>query len=180
MNGNKTNFLLLMLIGIDILLIIAVSGLFIRVNMLQRSLSIQPAQNGLKVSAKAPSFTLEDTTGKSVSLSDFAGENVLLVFSSVTCSYCAEMYPWLKEFSERHGDMKIIMISNGSVEDNQRLVETQGFAFPVLIHAGSVAEDYLVPGTPFFYVIDGNGIITAVGYAGSLSQLEELVSSAQK
>jgi methylamine dehydrogenase accessory protein MauD len=182
MNENKVNSILLMLIGIDILLIVAIGGLFVRVNNLQRSLSgeMQPAQEGLDVSMKAPLFTLRDTTGTDISLSDFAGEKVLLVFSSVTCPYCAEMYPWLKKFSERHSDMKILMISNGSLDENRRLAEAQDFQFPVLIHEGSVAKDYRVPGTPFFYVIDADGIITAVGYASSLEQLEELVNNAQK
>jgi hypothetical protein len=36
-------------------------------------------------------------------------------------------------------------------------------------------EDYQVPGTPFFYVIDGKGIIANAGFANTLKQLETLV-----
>jgi len=45
----------------------------------------------------------------------------------------------------------------------------------VLAWDDAVARDYLVPGTPFFYVIDGAGVIANVGFAGTLKQLEALV-----
>ena len=38
-----------------------------------------------------------------------------------------------------------------------------------------VRGDYQVPGTPFFYVIDGEGVIANAGFAGTLEQLEALV-----
>ncbi|MEA3338426.1 MAG: hypothetical protein U9R15_00525 [Chloroflexota bacterium] len=37
------------------------------------------------------------------------------------------------------------------------------------------ARDYQAPGTPFFYVIDGDGVIAKAGFAGTLEQLEALV-----
>jgi len=38
-----------------------------------------------------------------------------------------------------------------------------------------VMVDYQVPGTPFFYVIDGEGVIVSKGFANTLEQLKELV-----
>ena len=35
--------------------------------------------------------------------------------------------------------------------------------------------DYQVPGVPFFYVVDGEGIIANGGFANTLEQLEALV-----
>jgi hypothetical protein len=43
-----------------------------------------------------------------------------------------------------------------------------------------VAKKYQVPGVPFFYVINGRGVVTAQGFANSLEQLEELVKAAGK
>jgi peroxiredoxin len=88
------------------------------------------------------------------------------------------MYPHLKAFSESREDVQIVLVSQGSAEENRQLVEEQGFAFPVLPVSGwndPVMEDYQVPGTPFFYVIDGKGIIANAGFANTLKQLETLV-----
>ncbi|MBC8254987.1 MAG: hypothetical protein H8E35_13320 [Ardenticatenia bacterium] len=68
-----------------------------------------------------------------------------------------------------------MMISRGPVEENRQLVEEQGFDFPVLAWDDAVARDYQVPGTPFFYVIDREGMIANTGFAGTLEQLEVLV-----
>jgi peroxiredoxin len=81
-----------------------------------------------------------------VSLDDFAGQRVLLAFSSTHCPACKEMYLHLKAFSEGGGDIQVVMISEGSAEDNQQLVQARGFAFPVLAWDDSVAGDYQVPG----------------------------------
>jgi len=42
------------------------------------------------------------------------------------------------------------------------------------------ARDYQAPGTPFFYVIDGEGMIASAGFAGTLEQLEALVADSEE
>ena len=98
-----------------------------------------------------------------------------LVFSSTQCPACIEMYPHLGAFSEREEDVQVVMISRGSADENRQLVEERGFGFPVLTWDDGVARDYQVPGTPFSYVIDGQGMITNAGFAGTFEQLEGLV-----
>ncbi|MCK4451710.1 MAG: redoxin domain-containing protein [Anaerolineae bacterium] len=184
--------LLLMLMGIVILLMVAIIGLFLRMNQLQREVlaALAPLQAramgqemGLEVGTEAPDFTLLDTNGSMVSLGGFAEQRVLLAFSSTHCSACKEMYPHLKAFSESREDVQVVMISQGSVEENQRLVQEQGFAFPVLTASGwddEVMLDYQVPGVPFFYVIDEEGIIANAGFANTLEQLEALVERGEE
>ena len=109
-----------------------------------------------------------------VSLEDFVGREVLLLFSSIQCSACAEMYPYLGVFSQRHPDVAVLMLSRGSAEENQSLVEAQGYAFPILAWDNAVARDYQIPGVPFCYVIDGEGMIANAGFANTLEQLEAL------
>ena len=184
--------LLLMLMGIVILLMVAIIGLFLRMNQLQLEVlaALAPLQAramgqemGLEVGTEAPDFTLLDTNGSMVSLGGFAEQRVLLAFSSTHCSACKEMYPHLKAFSESREDVQVVMISQGSVEENQRLVQEQGFAFPVLTASGwddEVMLDYQVPGVPFFYVIDEEGIIANAGFANTLEQLEALVERGEE
>lgn len=189
MAESKTDILILLLMGIVILLMVAIIGLFIRMNQLQGQVlaALAPLQAGaigqkmgLEIGTQAPDFTLPDTAGQMVSLYDFTGQKVLLAFSSTHCRACTEMYPHLRAFSESRPDIQVVMISQGSAEENQRLVQAQGFTFPVLPVSGwddEVILDYQVPGTPFFYVIDGEGVITNAGFANTLEQLKELAQA---
>jgi len=184
MNETRTQVLLLLLMGVVILLTVAIVGLFIRMNQLQREVlaALEPLQamrgpQGLEIGTEAPAFTLPDAAGQMVALGDFAGQKVLLVFSSMKCPACAEVWPHLKTFNEREEDIRVVMISHGTVEENRQLMEEQGFDFPVLAGDDAIARDYQVPGTPFFYVIDGDGVIANAGFAGTLEQLEALVES---
>lgn len=180
----RLEVLLLLLMGVVILLMVAIIGLFIRMSQLQREVlvALGPLEAGaigqeigLEVGTQAPDFTLYDTAGQMVSLDDFAGQRVLLAFSSTHCRACTEMHPHLKAFSESREDVQVVMVSRGSGEENRQLVEDQGFAFPVVAWEDAVAREYESPGTPFFYVIDGEGVITNAYFANTLEQLEALV-----
>jgi methylamine dehydrogenase accessory protein MauD len=187
MAESKTEVLILMLMGIVILLMVAIIGLFIRMNQLQNAIlatlgtfQAMGVPEGLEIGTKAPDFTLPDTAGQMVSLDGFSGQKVLLAFSSTRCPACVEMYPHLKAFSESREDVRVVMISHGSAEENRQLVEEQGFAFPVLPLSGwddEVMVGYQVPGVPFFYVIDGEGVIVNKGFANTLEQLKQLVKA---
>ena len=187
MSQSRTETLLLVLMTIVLLLMVAIGGLFFRMTQLQREVlaALQPFQAveppaGLAEGSPAPAFTLSDPAGQAVSLADFAGQRLLLVFASPHCPACREMYPHLKAFSETHPDMRVVMVSNGTVEENRQLVEEQGFDFPVLGWEDDVAGAYRVPGTPFSYVIDGAGMVVNARFAGSLEQLEALVGAGER
>jgi len=126
MSENRTQALLLMLIGVVILLMLANVGLFLRMNQLQREVlaALQPLQamrgsQGLDIGTQSLAFSLPDTTGQMVSQDDFAGQRVLLAFSSTECPACKEMYPHLKAFSESREDMQVVMVLRGSAEENR-------------------------------------------------------------
>ncbi len=183
--GTRTDTLLLMLMGIVILLMIANIGLFLRMNQLQRQVltALEPARfvnppaEGLDKGTPAPAFSLSDTKGGQVSLADLAGQQTLLVFSSISCPGCIKLFPELKTFSEQSQEVRVVMVSRASEEENVQLVEEQGFAFVVLNWQDAVAQDYQVPGTPFAYLIDEQGIIVNKGFVAALEQLEELVEA---
>ena len=114
MAESKTDVLILMLMGIVILLMVTIVGLFLRMNQLQREVlaALAPLrieaigqELGLEIGTPAPTFTLPDTAGQMVSLDDFTGQKVLLAFSSTHCPACKEMYPHLEAFSESWPDI---------------------------------------------------------------------------
>ncbi len=176
--------LLLMLTGIVLLLMVAIIGLFVRMNQLQRAVweaftvsrTGAVEEMGLAVGAEAPDFGLSDTDGAEVTLGDFAGRKVLLVFSSISCPACSELYPHLEAFSEVREEVQVVMISRGSAEGNRQLLEEQGFDFPVLAWDDGVIQAYQVPGTPFCYVIE-EGVVVNKGFANTQEQLEALIEN---
>jgi len=181
--------LLMMLMGIVILLMVAIIGLFVRMNQVQKAVleaaaplkAVAQAQSewfdqsastqlpkGLEAGTLAPSFTLTNTMGTPVSLANFAGQSVLLVFSSTHCQACSEMYPELSKFSTAKNDVQVLMISIGTVQEAQQMAQAQGFTFPVLPVPDwrhQVAQSYQVNQVPLFYVVDAEGIVVGVDFA---------------
>jgi methylamine dehydrogenase accessory protein MauD len=181
MERGRTDVLLLLLMGIILLLMVAIFGLFLRMNQLQREVlvaleSMRQAQQpfGLPLGIKAPSFTLPDLSGQSVSIEAFSGRKVLLVFASPRCPACRDMYPHLKAFAGKHPEVAVVMVSMGTEDENRQMVQGEGFEFPVLRGDEGVVAAYRVPGTPFFYLIGEDGIIARAGFASTLEQLEAL------
>ena len=62
------------------------------------------AANGAR--QEAHDFTLKSMDGKTIHLSDFKGEAVLLNFWETTCEPCKIETPWLVEFQKRAKDCK--------------------------------------------------------------------------
>lgn len=87
------------------------------------------------ISEKAPDFTLFDKDGKSVSLSDFFGEKVVLYFypkdntpgcTRQACAF-AEAY---NEFREKN--ITVIGVSRDSTESHQKFAEKYNLPFVLL------------------------------------------------
>lgn len=182
MSRSRTETLLLLLTGIVLLLMVAIVGLFLRMEQLQREVlaalaPLRPAHSpsGLPSGTKAPAFTLPDLSGQMVSLEALAGQEVLLVFASPHCPACREMYPHLGAFARKHPEVAVVMVSLGSGEENRQVAQEQGFSFPVLEGDEEVMAAYRVPGTPFFYVLDGEGMILRSGFAVREEEIEALV-----
>ncbi len=181
---HRTDTLILMLMGIVILLMIAIVGLFWNMTQMQRAIlsaldtvptSGNSASNtGLELDTPAPEFELTDTSGRFVALSDFAGRQVLLVLSAPTCSACIKLYPHLQEFNQRHSDIQMLMISFGDEEVTRKAYDKEGFNFPVLHGTKDTAEKYQLEFTPFLYLINSGGNIEKKGISQTIDDLELL------
>ena len=84
---------------------------------------------------KAPDFTLEDQDGNSISLSDFAGQNVLLWFypKASTPGWTTEGQELRDEFQNFQDKNTIILgMSADSVKSQKNFSEKQNFPFLLL------------------------------------------------
>jgi peroxiredoxin len=126
---------------------------------------------GLPAGARAPDFTLKDANGKTVSLADFRGQNVVLAFYpldwSPACSDQLSLYQnELAEFQKY--DAQVIGISIDSLYSHGAWAAVRQLTFPLLADfspKGEVARRYRVmrEGDGFteraLYVVDREGVI---------------------
>lgn len=127
--------------------------------------------SGLPVATHAPEFSLPDASGKMVSLAEFRGKNVVLVFYpldwSPACSDQLSLYQSeLDEFEKYNA--QVIAISVDSLYSHGAWAAVRGITFPLLADfhpRGEVAALYKVwrQSNGFseraLYVIDTQGII---------------------
>lgn len=119
-------------------------------------------RNGLRPGTPAPPFTLPRLDGGELSLGDYAGRRVLLVFSDPDCGPCNLLAPKLERLSKQSPDVSIVMVSRGDPEQNRRKVAEHGMTFPVVLQEGwQLSREYAKFATPVAYLIDEEGRIAA-------------------
>ena len=123
---------------------------------------------------------LKNEKGDSVLLESLIESPTLLVFTNHSCQACQSLYPELKDFSRSNQDIKIILITTNTPEENAIFLEedldiTQ-LGWEVLSGIRQVFEYYNITGTPTLAFIDEPGVIRNIGYASSKSQIVELIN----
>jgi len=121
----------------------------------------------LGIGTQAPDFSLpEPASGNSVSLSDYAGQPLLVVFSCNHCPYVLHILESFTAFAnekQRQG-LAVVMISANDVagypadgpEKMAALAQSYGFEFPYLYdESQQVAVAYRAACTPDFFLFDG-------------------------
>ena len=138
------------------------------------------ARDGLAPGQRAPDFTLPDLEGRPVSLVDFRGLPLLLIFGSPTCVPCRALIPDLNVLaSERREELRVLFLSQGRVDDTRRFASEAAVQVPVAAHPDDdLPGKYKARVTPFAFLIDGEGIIRAKGLANNRDHLDLLLRMA--
>ncbi|MDM8557517.1 redoxin domain-containing protein [Candidatus Parabeggiatoa sp. HSG14] len=130
-----------------------------------------PIVEAVRVDFLAPSFTLLDTRGAPISLSDFRGKHIVLEWFNPDCRIVQRHYQdktmhWL---ASNYISQEVIWLAINSTyymtqEDNIRWKDTKGLHYHLLgDFTGEVAKLYQAKRTPQMYVIDPRGILIYKG-----------------
>ncbi|MCZ6828528.1 MAG: TlpA disulfide reductase family protein [Gammaproteobacteria bacterium] len=121
---------------------------------------------GLVSAETAPRFSLRDSSGDEVSLSDFQGQPLVLHFWATWCPYCKKLQPGLQRLGRDYKEAGLVVLGISFSEDDgaqpQAVLRQRGLSFTTLIEGDSVASLYAVRGTPTTFFIDREGNIVAV------------------
>jgi len=111
---------------------------------------------------EAPAFSLKGLDGKTVSLSDFKGKPVLLVFWATWCPSCREGITLLEKFSLGKRDqfsILLLTIDGERQKRAERIIKEDHITLPVLlIMKEKILDHYGVRGwIPLIFFIDKEG-----------------------
>jgi peroxiredoxin len=118
-------------------------------------------RTGLKAGTPAPDFTLPGLDGSEVTLEDFRGKRVLLVFSDPDCAPCQLLAPKLEKVHKRARDLQVLMISRGDPEVNRAKRAEQRLTFPIALQRQwEISKSYGMFATPIAFLVNKDGVLT--------------------
>jgi peroxiredoxin len=111
----------------------------------------------------APDFSLEDTAGNKVSLSQMQGKVVVVNFFTIWCQPCRHEMPDLNAIYQENKDKGLSMVGiclNADPNQLKVLVKQLNLDYPVLLGTDKVNKDFgEIVGVPTTFIIDKQGKI---------------------
>lgn len=121
-----------------------------------------PVQKG----QPAPDFTLATLDGGEATLSDYAGQVVVVNFWATWCPPCKAEMPDIHDYYLANQDKGFTVLAVNAQEDTatvNRFIESTDFTFPILLDShGDVEQQYQVRSFPSTFVIDRDGKIVYI------------------
>ncbi len=145
------------------------------------------------INEQAPNFSLKDTDGNTVTLSDFKGKIVILDFWATWCTPCKKSFPAMQMAVNIYKDdpnVKFLFIHTWEKEEDAtksaiNYLKENNYSFKLLMDlkdpvtkTNKVIESYKVTGIPTKFIIDGKGNICfkVTGFSGGNEAAVEEIS----
>ncbi len=124
----------------------------------------------------------ETAPQQGVSLHDFAGHRVLLVFTQSGCSPCKTIVPELNRLAAvgriaNPSHPQVLIVNNGDLEATRKWSAEVAARIPVLAQTQfTFSKKYEVFATPFAFLIDEQGVIAAKGIINNRQHIRYVLS----
>jgi methylamine dehydrogenase accessory protein MauD len=138
--------------------------------------------DGLEIGTEAPALVASDVrNGRTVSLSEFEGQPVIVAFLSPSCGPCTKLVPHLNRLAGERREVPMIAVLTGGEHDGRGehyarelsgRIEVVGDADKELERA------YEVQRTPLVYLINDEGRIATRTISNDLVDLEDTLGEA--
>ena len=133
--------------------------------------AITIAKAAAKPGDTAPAFSLQDTSGKTVNLSDFSGKIVVLEWVNPDCPFVKRHYnlKTMTTLADKNKDKGVVWIgiATGNTANADKLksfTEKKSIGYPILLDPdGSTGKAYGAKRTPEMFIIDKDGKIAYQG-----------------
>ena len=138
---------------------------------------VRPLETGLPVGIPAPTFSLPDLLGETVTLARLcaSGKRVLLIFSDPACRPCNALLPEIGRWRVEYPDLIVALITRGTREANLTKATEHGLSHVLLQQGNEVAGTYGAQGTPSAVLVQSDGLV-ASPLAGGASAIRILVA----
>jgi thiol-disulfide isomerase/thioredoxin len=110
----------------------------------------------------APEWTLQSASGESITLSEIAAQQpVIVLFWATWCPYCKALMPHIQSIRLEYSDQVRVLAVHFRDDkgDPVAFVNNAGYDFTLLLDGGEVAELNEVWGTPGLFIIDTDRVI---------------------
>ena len=129
------------------------------------------AGDGVSVGDTAPDFTLADTAGNEVSLSDVEGKIIVLEWLNPDCPFVQRHYKagTMKNLATRYADDGVVWLTINSTHymdaaANAKFKADNELPSTILVdQSGEVGHLYGAVTTPHMYIIDAGGKLVYIG-----------------
>ena len=129
------------------------------------------AGDGVSVGDTAPAFTLADSAGNDVSLSDFEGKIVVLEWLNPDCPFVQRHYKagTMKSLATKYDGDGVVWLTINSTNymdaaANAKFKAENKLPYTILVdQSGDVGHLYGAQTTPHMYIIDGGGTLVYIG-----------------
>ncbi len=122
----------------------------------------------LKAGDLAPDFVAINLDGIGVSLADYSGKNVAFIVVSSSCSPCLEKITEVEKLlpKAQNAGVEVVFVSIDDLPTAKTYFKGLNIVSQAIVASAAentFIEDYKVLGTPYFCLVDGQGVILDAG-----------------